>query len=110
MDFLIILVLLLIVVLVVSGPLRRVRSAEQETAARARLQAEREVAELEAEREAKYREIRDAQLDHQTGKLSDADFARVDGALRTEAIELLKRLDSAQATLRDLPQEQPEDG
>ncbi len=31
-------------------------------------------AELEAAREAKYREIRDAELDHQTGKLSDEDF------------------------------------
>ena len=36
------------------------------------------VAELEAAREAKYREIRDAELDHQTGKLSDADFEAID--------------------------------
>ena len=30
-------------------------------------------AELEAAREAKYREIRDAELDYRTGKLSDDD-------------------------------------
>ena len=36
------------------------------------------VAELEAAREAKYRELRDAELDHRTGKLSDADYAELD--------------------------------
>jgi len=36
------------------------------------------VADLEARKESKYREIRDAQLDHASGKLSDADFGRVD--------------------------------
>jgi hypothetical protein len=61
-----------------------------------------EVAELAAARDAKYREIRDAELDHQTGKLSDADFNTVDGALRAEAIALLKRLDRAQTRLEKL--------
>jgi hypothetical protein len=55
------------------------------------------VADLEARKEAKYREIRDAELDHQQGKLSDADWRRADAELRREAIEILKRLDAARA-------------
>ena len=51
-------------------------------------------AELEAAREAKYREIRDTELDFRTGKLSQADFAATDGALRAEAVEILDWLDA----------------
>jgi hypothetical protein len=51
------------------------------------------VADLEARKEAKYREIRDAELDHAAGKLSDEDFRRIDAELRREAIELLRELD-----------------
>jgi hypothetical protein len=47
--------------------------------------------ELEALKEAKYREIRDAELDHAAGKLSDADFALLDAELRKEAVEILDR-------------------
>ena len=50
-------------------------------------------AELEAAKEAKYREIRDAELDHRMGKLSRADWRAVDRELRDEAIEILRRLD-----------------
>jgi flagellar biosynthesis/type III secretory pathway M-ring protein FliF/YscJ len=50
-------------------------------------------AELEAAKEAKYREIHDAQLDHEMGKLSDADYRTVDRELRQEAIEILQQLD-----------------
>jgi hypothetical protein len=45
--------------------------------------------EADARKEAKYREIRDAELDHAVGKLSDADFAAVDAELRREALEIL---------------------
>ncbi len=45
--------------------------------------------ELEALKEAKYREIRDAELDHAAGKLSDEDFALLDAELRNEAVEIL---------------------
>jgi cytochrome c-type biogenesis protein CcmF len=45
--------------------------------------------ESDARKEAKYREIRDAQLDHAAGKLSDEDFALLDAELRREAVELL---------------------
>jgi hypothetical protein len=51
------------------------------------------IQELEAAKEAKYREIRDAELDHRMGKLSDADWRGLDRELRGEAIEVLRRLD-----------------
>lgn len=54
-----------------------------------------QVAELEAAREAKYREIRDAELDRRTGKLSEQDYEAIDRALRAEAIEILRALDDA---------------
>lgn len=50
--------------------------------------------ELEAAKEAKYREIRDAQLDLDMGKLSREDHRAIDRELRAEAIEILKRLDA----------------
>lgn len=53
-----------------------------------------ERADLEARKEALYRQIRDAELDREQGKLSQADWARVDADLRREAIEVLKRIDA----------------
>src|SRR5687768_15014675 len=55
------------------------------------------IAELEARKEAKYREIRDTEMDRAAGKLSEADFKRQDAELRREAIEILRELDRAQA-------------
>jgi hypothetical protein len=48
---------------------------------------------LEAAKEAKYREIRDAELDHRMGKLSDGDYRATDRELRAQAIEILRELD-----------------
>jgi hypothetical protein len=96
-EYLVILLVLGAVVFVITGPLRPGRTREEDLA----LEAER--AELEAAKEAKYREIRDAELDHQTGKLSDADWRAMDRALRAEAVELLKRLDRVQARAEPLP-------
>ena len=87
MDVLVILVVVAAVVLFVSGPFRRAPA----TAPGA---AELELGELEAARDAKYREIRDAELDHRTGKLSDQDYAAVDSDLRAEAIEILHAIDT----------------
>ncbi|MEV4420390.1 hypothetical protein AB0L40_10515 [Patulibacter sp. NPDC049589] len=50
-------------------------------------------ADLEAAKVAKYREIRDAALDHDTGKLSDADWKPIDTRLRSEAVVILDELD-----------------
>jgi hypothetical protein len=89
-EYVLILLVLAAVVLVVSAPLRPGRAREEDLALEARR------AELEAAKEAKYREIRDAELDYRTGKLSDADWRAMDRALRAEAVELLKRLDSVE--------------
>ncbi len=48
---------------------------------------------LELEREAKYREIRDAELDYRVGKLSRSDYETVDATLRAEAVAILDRLE-----------------
>ena len=49
--------------------------------------------EIDALKEAKYREIRDAELDHAAGKLSDEDYALLDAELRREAVEILDRIE-----------------
>ena len=51
-------------------------------------------ANLEAAKEAKYREIRDAELDFRMGKLSEADYHATDRELRAQAIEILKEIDA----------------
>jgi hypothetical protein len=79
----------------VTGPLRVKARAADET-------LEAELAELEAAKEAKYREIRDAELDYKTGKLSDHDWRTLDRTLRAEAVELLKRLDRVQERAESL--------
>jgi hypothetical protein len=93
-DFVIVLIILALVVVFVSGPFRRASEAGAVPATAGGPSVVSEVAELEAAREAKYREIRDAELDHRTGKLSDADFQAIDGTLRAEAIDILHALDS----------------
>ena len=86
MEFALILLVVAGAVLLVTGPLRRRARAGDES-------LEAELAELEAEKEAKYREIRDAQLDHEMGKLSDADFQALDRELRAEAVAILVQID-----------------
>jgi flagellar biosynthesis/type III secretory pathway M-ring protein FliF/YscJ len=49
---------------------------------------------LEAAKESKYREIRDAELDFQMGKLTEGDYKTTDRELRTQAIEILRELDA----------------
>ena len=78
-------VLAALVAAVVLLPLRR-RGEEER-------REETMLAELRAAKEAKYREIRDAELDHQMGKLSREDWRSVDRDLRSEAIEILRQLD-----------------
>jgi flagellar biosynthesis/type III secretory pathway M-ring protein FliF/YscJ len=83
-----------IVVWFVSVPLRR--TMEQEAAATQRIEDPR-VANLEAAKEAKYREIRDTELDREQGKLSQEDWTRQDAELRRDAVKILKELDKAKA-------------
>jgi len=88
-EFLLAALLIILLAWFVAAPLR---GGEAE-AAPASADEDPAVADLEARKEAKYREIRDAELDREQGKLSEADWARIDAELRQEAIEILKELD-----------------
>jgi flagellar biosynthesis/type III secretory pathway M-ring protein FliF/YscJ len=89
LSYVIVLTVLAGAVFIISAPLRAARGEveSEEQAAR--------IAELEAARDAKYHEIRDAELDLRTGKLSDEDYEAVDQALRAEAVEIMHALDAA---------------
>ncbi|HSZ14287.1 MAG TPA: hypothetical protein VK790_09660 [Solirubrobacteraceae bacterium] len=108
MGFLVVILMLALIALVaavVSAPVRRARRSGVSDSAdvagvRLRTGEARQLAaeglsreELEAAREAKYREIRDAELDYRTGKLSPEDYEAIDAGLRAEAIEILDRLE-----------------
>ena len=88
---LIVIVVLTLVVLLVSAPLRGSHSARAEERDEVRR------ADLEAAREAKYQEIRDAELDQRTGKLSEQDHRVLDAELRDAALTALRELDDARA-------------
>jgi len=76
-----------VTVAIVAAPLRAGRMASEDEA------REGALADLEAAKESKYREIREAEMDFRTGKLSEADWRANDRELRAEAMELLRRLD-----------------
>ena len=78
-------VLAALVALAVAAPLRRRGEEDRREATR--------IEELSAAKEAKYREIRDAELDYRMGKLSREDWRAVDRELRGEAIAILRELD-----------------
>jgi hypothetical protein len=80
-----IVVLAAVVAVVIAGPLRR--GPRPEHASDDRREA------LEAAKEAKYREIRDAELDYRMGKLSEEDFEVTDRELRAQAIGILQQID-----------------
>ena len=82
------LVLALLVAALVLQPLRRGPVAEAGSDRRA---------DLEAAKESKYREIRDAELDYRMGKISEPDFRALDAELRAQAIAILRELDRLDA-------------
>lgn len=57
-----------------------------------------ELAELEIAKQAKYREIRDAEIDHQSGKLTDHEWRETDTELRVEAMRILAQIDRGKKT------------
>ena len=91
MEIVLVLILVAVAVLAITAPLRAGRRVERVAADRG------ERADLEAARDAKYAEIRDAEMDYRTGKLSEADWRGLDRQLRREAVELLHRLDALDA-------------
>ena len=82
-------VLAVVVALVVAVPLRRGPDVDR--------REDEQRAALEAAKEAKYREIRDAELDFRMGKVSEADYRVTDRELRGQAIAILKELDELEA-------------
>ena len=78
--------LLAIVALIVTTPLARPGAA--------RAEADDRRAELEAAREAKYREIRDARLDFGLGKVSANDHEATERDLQSQAHTILVELDA----------------
>jgi hypothetical protein len=84
-----ILILAVLAALIVAAPLRRgpaVDAREDELRAG-----------LEAAKEAKYREIRDAELDFRMGKMSEPDYRTTDRELRGQAVVILRELDELDA-------------
>ena len=89
MELLLTAILLAAVVTVITGPLRH-GSLHAQPPALSRRDA------IEMAKDAKYREILDAELDFHTGKLSEADYHEVDRQLRGEASEMLRRIDAGE--------------
>lgn len=87
LQYLLVLVVLAIALYAISAPLLSAR--------RASAIASDDVRALEAARDSKLQEIRDAEMDMRTGKLSDEDYRAIDGSLRLEAVQILERLDEA---------------
>jgi hypothetical protein len=90
MEFFLALVIVVLVAWFVTAPLRDRAPAQRDDPAVA------ELADLESRKAAKYRQIRDAEADRTAGKLTEADYQRLDRELRTEAIDILKRIDRLQ--------------
>lgn len=90
MEILIALLLVAALAWFVTAPLRR---ADAPAAGAVEPEDPRR-ADLEARKQALYRQIRDAELDRAQGKLTEADWRSLDAELRREAIEVLKRIDA----------------
>ena len=93
MDYaLAIVVLAVIAAVILAIPLRRGPDVD-------RREDERRAA-LEAAKEAKYREIRDAELDFRMGKMTEPDYRATDRELRSQAVTILRELDELEAERR----------
>ena len=59
---------------------------------------QRERLALREQRDAAYAALRELELDHRTGKLTDEDHVRARDALRAEAVEALRRLEALEGS------------
>jgi hypothetical protein len=90
MEFaLAIVILALLAAVVIAAPLRLGPAVDAR-------EDERRAA-LEAAKEAKYREIRDAELDFRMGKMSEPDYRVTDRELRSQAVAILREIDEMDA-------------
>ncbi len=99
MELVVIMAVVAVVAWTVTAPLRK-REVDRRD-----LREATERADLEAQKEAKYREIREAEMDWRTGKLGEADYRELDRRLRREAVELLKALDRLSGPEAEKPRE-----
>lgn len=106
MEFLVAIFLLAAFAFLVTRPLRpRVGTAEPTAAELSTEEMRARLAELEARRRARYQEIRDAQSDRASGKLSEQDFERLDAEMRSEAVQVLDEIADVRARLGLPPEE-----
>jgi hypothetical protein len=87
-----------VVLAIVTAPLRA-HLVAGERHRRARPGDEEALRRLEAEREARYRELRDAELDYRTGKLRGEDYAVIRESLRREALAVLDAIEATKARI-----------
>lgn len=98
MELLLAIVVVAIVAAYVAGPLRRRPDQGSEDRREDPL-----LADLQARKQAKYREIRDTELDHAQGKLDEREYRRQEAELKREAIEILKLIDGRRAESGSAP-------
>lgn len=83
MEAVYVLILLVLVAAYIAGPILRTHGADEGE--------DPVLAELEALKEAKYREIKDLELDAAAGKLDQSEYERQRTRLRREAADILRR-------------------
>jgi hypothetical protein len=69
-----------------------------------------ERAELEDAKQSKYREIKDAELDHKSGRMTEEQWLATDRELRREAMTILEKIDTLGADKPDESGEAPQPG
>ncbi|MDX6568410.1 MAG: hypothetical protein QOH15_988 [Gaiellales bacterium] len=101
---LLVLLVVLAVLFVVVPLLRTTGGEEWQTASAAQLRR----IELRERRDAAYVALRELELDHETGKLDDADYAAANSELRAEAMAALAALEEDERRLdRDAAERRP---
>ena len=70
-------------------------------------EGQRERLALREQRDAAYAALRELELDHRTGKLTDEDYVRTRDGLRAEALDALRRLEALEVATAGLSSEQP---
>lgn len=66
--------------------------------------------ELEDAKQAKYREIKDAELDHKSGRMTEDQWRETDAELRREAMVILRKIDTLGANKEEESGAEPAGG
>jgi hypothetical protein len=84
-----------------------VRSPSSADVVPAVTEAQRERIALRERRDGLYAALRELELEHRTGKLTDEDYVRSRGELRAEALEVLRLLGDDEPAVVDAPALEP---